>query len=74
MRLVRPLLAVEIGFGIAPATGRRLVRSVPGGLKLFNEAHASISVPSTVKCSVDRRGRLGDGSRARLRKQDEDVE
>ena len=23
------------------------------GLKLFNEAHASISVPSTVKCSVD---------------------
>src|SRR5271169_6289720 len=29
MRLVRPLLAMEIGFGIAPATGRRLVRSVP---------------------------------------------
>ena len=23
------------------------------GLKLFNEAHASINVPSTVKCSVD---------------------
>src|SRR6202521_4376790 len=29
MRLVRPLLSMEIGFGIAPATGRRLVRSVP---------------------------------------------
>ena len=52
MGLVRPLLAMEIGFGIAPATGRRLVRSVPW-LKLFNEAHASISVPSTVKCSVE---------------------
>jgi integrase len=25
----------------------------PPGLKLFNEAHASINVPSTVKCSVD---------------------
>src|SRR5271154_6730407 len=26
---VRPFLAREIGFGFAPATGRRLVRSVP---------------------------------------------
>ena len=52
MRLVRPLLAVEIGFGIAPATAGG--SSDPSrGLKLFNEAHASISVPSTVKCSVD---------------------
>ena len=29
MRLVRPLLAMKVGFRIAAATGRRLVRSAP---------------------------------------------
>ena len=54
MRLVRPLLPVEVGLGVAPATGRRLVADPSRGLKLFIEAQASISVPSTEKCSVDR--------------------
>ena len=29
MRLVRPLLAMEVGFGIAAATGRRVIRAIP---------------------------------------------
>src|ERR1700722_3564339 len=29
MRLVRPLLAMEVGFCIAAATGRRLIRAIP---------------------------------------------
>ena len=47
------LLSMEIGFGIAPATTPAARPIRPVGLKLFNEAHASISVPSTVKWSVD---------------------
>src|SRR5229473_2153557 len=54
VRLVRALLSFEVCPCIAPAAGT--LPSSPGslGLKLFSEAQASISVPSTEKCSLDR--------------------
>ena len=55
VRLVRALLAVEVALGIAPAAGppARRLRLPSFGTKLFMLAHASISVPSTEKCSLD---------------------
>jgi hypothetical protein len=51
MRLIGTLLTPEIGRRVAsavpPASGGSL------SLKLFIDAHASISVPSTEKCSLD---------------------
>ena len=52
VHLVRALLALEIDRRVAPATGvvRGSVSSLSLGLKGFMEAHASISVPSMLKC------------------------
>lgn len=50
MRIVRPLLAMEIRLGVAPAASSgRFTRTVFGPLTLFIDAQASISVPSTEK-------------------------
>ena len=38
---------------LRPPPSRRAVRQASFGLKLFIDAHASISVPSTEKCSLD---------------------
>ena len=55
VRLVRALLALEVDLAVAPGTGRQLLAgTVAQGLKLFIDAQASISVPSTEKCSVDK--------------------
>jgi hypothetical protein len=58
MRVILAFLAMEVSFGIAPATA---VLTFPrGGLlpsfgtKLFMLAQASIRVPSTEKCSLER--------------------
>ena len=49
---VRPLLAMEMASVLRPPLAGG--SSDPSrGLKLFKEDHASISVPSTVKCSVE---------------------
>src|SRR5262249_20285933 len=53
MDLVRPLLALEVGFGVAPAARELPPSGGSFGLKLFIEAQASISVPSTEKCSLE---------------------
>ena len=49
MRLVRPLLAMEVRFGVAPAASAGGSSEPSFGLKLFIDAQASISVPSTEK-------------------------
>lgn len=64
MRCVRALLAVKVDFAVAPTralTGRAAARwrilpiAPPSfGRKLFIDARASIRVPSTEKCSVER--------------------
>jgi hypothetical protein len=56
MSLVGALLAPEIDFRVAPAEagGGGASPSAALGLKLFIDAQASISVPSTLKWSVDR--------------------
>src|SRR6201987_1104863 len=59
MRVVLALLAMEVALGIAPLTAARLLTRwwiiAPSfGTKLFMLAHASISVPSTEKCSLDK--------------------
>src|SRR3546814_2384604 len=56
MRRVGTLLAVEVALAVAPRAGR-LAPPPSFGRKLLCDAHASISVPSTVKCSSDSRSR-----------------
>ena len=53
VRLVRPLPAVEVRLALRPPPAGG--SSEPSfGRKLFIDAHASISVPSTEKCSLER--------------------
>ena len=54
MRVIATLLVVEIALAIA-ARRRRLVLTVLAR-KLLRDAQASISVPSTEKCSSDKSG------------------
>lgn len=51
MRLVGLSLASEVGCGVTPAIAAAVTLPVPFGRKLFIDAQASISVPSTLKCS-----------------------
>ena len=57
MRVILALLAMEVALGIAPAAAASPCPdggSPPSfGTKLFMLAQASISVPSTEKCSLD---------------------
>src|SRR4051812_43572376 len=53
--LVRALRALEVDLEMRPPPEGGSSESVsPLGRKLFIEAHASMSVPSTLKCSLDR--------------------
>ena len=51
MRRVRAPLAAEVPFGVA--SGRRVVAVAIPAPEAFIDSHASISVPSTEKCSSD---------------------
>src|SRR5215204_6613612 len=63
MAVVGAALAVEVALTVAPRRWR--IAEPSFGRKLFIDAQASISVPSTLKCSVDsRRLTLGWASTA----------
>ena len=51
---IRAPLAAEVALGVAPAGGGASSAAVSLGQKLFIDAQASISVPSTKKCSSDK--------------------
>lgn len=54
MAVVRADLPMEVRFGNYPPASHRRLASAVHGLP-FMEAEASIRVPSTEKCSLDRR-------------------